>query len=74
MKLTPTMVSGLRMMAKDYKRSGFAAGHPTDNTARALEARGLVSVQKQVRGGWLYWSVTDEGFRVLAELDASNDK
>ena len=66
MKLTPTMLNGLRKMAKKLERQSQTMAEPNDNTGRALEKRGLVR-QTETRNGWNYYVLTDAGRAALSE-------
>jgi len=67
MKLSPTMIEGLRSMAVESDRingkSVFA--RPNENTGRALVARGLIE-RADVTFAWPRYTITQAGRDVLA--------
>lgn len=65
LKLTKTMLGGLDRMERSAARTGTSLGWPNENTARALERRGLVKVVGSERN-WLTYEITEEGRDVLA--------
>lgn len=66
-KLTPTMLSGLRKMALKLKRQSSTLAEPNEGTGRALAKRGLIEFV-ETSNGWNYYVLTDAG---RAELEKS---
>ncbi|WP_430438952.1 hypothetical protein [Shinella sp.] len=70
MKLTPTMLAGLRKMALKLKRQSSTLAEPNENTGRALAKRGLVELAADgPRNGWNYYVLTDAGRAELARAE-----
>lgn len=63
-KLTPTMLEGLRKMALKLKRQSSVMAEPNDNTGRALEKRGLIAFAGK-SGKWNRYVLTDAGRAAL---------
>lgn len=68
MKLTPTMLAGLRKMALKLKRQSSTLAEPNENTGRALAKRGLVEYV-ETSNGWNYYVLTDVGRAELARAE-----
>ncbi|WP_430439035.1 hypothetical protein [Shinella sp.] len=68
MKLTPTMLAGLRKMALKLKRQSSTLAEPNENTGRALAKRGLVEYV-ETSNGWNYYVLTDVGLAELARAE-----
>ena len=63
-KLTPTMLDGLRRMAKRLERMGCVMAEPNENTGRALLKRGLIEIADD-RAAWPRYRLTDLGRTAL---------
>lgn len=66
MKLTPTMLSGLARMARNYDRYGTTMAEPNENTGRALEKRGMIEAVG-ISGPWRRYRITPAGRAALEE-------
>lgn len=67
MKLTPTMIHGLRKMELKLKRQSSTMAEPNENTGRALAARGLIELAETTKNGWNYYVLTEAGRALLRE-------
>jgi len=68
-KLTPTMLAGLRKMALKLQRQKTTMAEPNESTGKALAARGMIEfVEKS--NGWNYYILTDAGRAELANAEA----
>ena len=67
-KLTPTMLAGLRKMALKLKRQSETLPEPNENTGKALAARGLIEFVK-TSNGWNYYVLTDAGRAEVARSE-----
>jgi len=66
--LTPTMLAGLKKMARYLERRSETMAEPNDNTGRALLNRGLLEFVHQ-KNGWNYYRITPAGRAALANGD-----
>lgn len=68
-KLSPTMLEGLRLMEIKLRRQRITMAEPNESTGRALLKRGLIEfVEKS--NGWNYYVLTESGRAVLAKAEA----
>lgn len=68
-KLTPTMLEGLRLMEIKLRRQRTTMAEPNENTGRALAKRGLIEFVEKSRG-WNYYVLTDAALAALAASEA----
>lgn len=68
MKLTPTMLHGLRHMATRLKSQRSTLAEPNENTGKALVARGLIELVDK-SNGWNRYVLTAAGRELLAKED-----
>ena len=68
MRLSETMLHGLRKMQEKHRRQDTVLAEPNDNTGRALEKRGLVEFVME-RDGWRRYRVTSAGRAALEAQD-----
>lgn len=69
MKLTETMLAGLKKMATKSRRFGDVPmlPEPNENTGKALEKRGLIEFV-EMRSGWRHYRITEAGRAALKEM------
>lgn len=66
MKLTKTMIEGLRRMAVRLETRSAVMAEPNENTGKALLARGLIEIAKE-RPAWPLYRITPAGRAALKD-------